>query len=170
MRRAGFLLTADMPAALQRSKLVPGSLVNCIVTKVDKKKKVISVSANEKESSAQESDGFTLNNLSPGMLVTAKVKTILPDGLMVTCLTYFTVRCSFRTAWLRTTLYRFLFDHPVHTHCKWSSAPAIGSSISRCARTVAEAAPTTSFRAGLSHAYPDDIIISEGTTQHLLNT
>ena len=88
---AGFLLNADLPDALKKTKLVPGSLLDhCSVTKVDKKKKVVSVTCTAKETSVAE-EGLTISNLAPGMLVAAKVRTVLPDGLLLSFLTYFTV-------------------------------------------------------------------------------
>jgi len=87
----GFLSTADAAGALKiAKKLQSGSTVDCTVSKVDKKKKVITVTTNTKAVPAIESDGITLSNLTPGMLVSAKVRAVLPDGLLLTFLSYFT--------------------------------------------------------------------------------
>lgn len=93
-------------------KLQSGSTVDCTVSKVDKKKKVITVTTNIKAVPAIESDGITLSNLTPGMLVSAKVRAVLPDGLLLTFLSYFTV--SILICFLSLLFLCLL----THSHCK----------------------------------------------------
>ncbi|KAK3281517.1 hypothetical protein CYMTET_10693 [Cymbomonas tetramitiformis] len=48
------------------------------------------VASQEVGTSANEMEGVNIGNLMPGMLVSAKVRAVLPDGLLVTFLSYFT--------------------------------------------------------------------------------
>ena len=90
---AGFLSTAEAVGAVKAHKrLQAGSVFDVTVAKVEKKKKLVNVTTNAKAVPAVEAEGLTLANLAPGMLVSAKVRAVLPDGLLLTFLTYFTVR------------------------------------------------------------------------------
>jgi len=69
---------------------LPGTLLSCVVKKIDRKKKVASVVTVTEGPVVQDVDGITLNELTPGMLVAAKVQAVLQDGLLLSFLTYFT--------------------------------------------------------------------------------
>ncbi|KAK3250540.1 hypothetical protein CYMTET_40083 [Cymbomonas tetramitiformis] len=82
---SGFLLQeqAKDAAAAAGGGLACGALLETVISKIDAKKKEVGTSANEME-------GVNIGNLMPGMLVSAKVRAVLPDGLLVTFLSYFT--------------------------------------------------------------------------------
>jgi len=81
--------------------LLPGQLIDCVVTKAaastDQSQVVqVTVSHDAVASSGVKDTGdgaaggaLTLGGLLPGMLVTAKVRQVLKDGLLVTFLTFF---------------------------------------------------------------------------------
>lgn len=60
---------------------------------IDKQRKTVGVKTDPKlvaAAAVQEHDGLTLETLKPGALVSAKVRSVLPDGLLLSFLTYFT--------------------------------------------------------------------------------
>lgn len=90
----GFLLfkecTDDKGALRSLSK---GAQLRVSVTSVDKPNKSVRVSAQQRELKAAvsgETSSLTFNALLPGMLVNARVRAVLSDGLLLTFLTYFT--------------------------------------------------------------------------------
>eukprot|EP00854_Cymbomonas_tetramitiformis_P014666 gene14666-17328_t len=91
---SGFLLQeqAKDAAAAAGGGLACGALLETVISKIDAKKKVLTVTTSAKEvgTSANEMEGVNIGNLMPGMLVSAKVRAVLPDGLLVTFLSYFT--------------------------------------------------------------------------------
>lgn len=94
---AGFLVAADAAAAAKAAgveSLAPGAHVQCTVSKVDKKRKLVTVVAASNTEPLKEADGLTLAALMPGTLVAAKVQAVLPDGLLLNFLSCFTVRAT----------------------------------------------------------------------------
>eukprot|EP00850_Spirogloea_muscicola_P009207 SM000051S17567 [mRNA] locus=s51:399348:414396:+ [translate_table: standard] len=70
-----------------------GQLIPCLVSSVDKVRKLVMVSTDTQAAASttmREYDGLTLDSLVPGALVNARVKAVLNDGLLLTFLTYFT--------------------------------------------------------------------------------
>eukprot|EP00850_Spirogloea_muscicola_P013563 SM000092S24531 [mRNA] locus=s92:547777:562774:- [translate_table: standard] len=70
-----------------------GQLIPCLVSSVDKVRKLVMVSTDTQAAATttmREYDGLTLDSLVPGALVNARVKAVLNDGLLLTFLTYFT--------------------------------------------------------------------------------
>ncbi|KAK9832620.1 hypothetical protein WJX81_004603 [Elliptochloris bilobata] len=107
----GFTLSLGVPGArafLERSNYAkafgadvpaprPGSLLEVVVTAA-RDRRMVHVSADPKAVTAavaREWDGLTLGALMPGMLVNAKVRHVLSDGLLVSFLTFFngTIDC-----------------------------------------------------------------------------
>jgi len=96
MCAVGFLVAADAAAAAKAAgvkALAAGAHVQCKVSKVDKKRKLVTVVAASTTEALKEADGLTLAALMPGTLVAAKVQAVLPDGLLLNFLSCFTV-CS----------------------------------------------------------------------------
>ena len=69
--------------------------------------------------SVQEWEGLTIGSLLPGMLVNAKVRNVLSDGLLVSFLTFFngTIDCFHLSQVLS-----FCFLHS-HIWCLWQDQP-----------------------------------------------
>lgn len=75
--------------------LRPGAHLEAVVTAVDAQRRVVAVTAARAAVAAaalSDGDDVALAALLPGALVPAKVRAVLPDGLQMTFLTYFTVR------------------------------------------------------------------------------
>jgi hypothetical protein len=92
----GFLVAADAAALAKAAgvkALAAGAQVQCKVSKVDKKRKLVTVVAASNTEPLKEADGLTLAALMPGTLVAARVQAVLPDGLLLNFLSCFTV-CS----------------------------------------------------------------------------
>jgi rRNA biogenesis protein RRP5 len=82
--------SVDDEASSQQKKLVPGSLIDVIVTET--KGKVSIVSSDPEEISGTVSkqwDGLTIDSLRPGAMVNARVAAVMKDGLSVSFLTFF---------------------------------------------------------------------------------
>eukprot|EP00850_Spirogloea_muscicola_P003615 SM000014S00403 [mRNA] locus=s14:1118681:1131628:- [translate_table: standard] len=70
-----------------------GQLIPCLVSSVDKVRKLVMVSTDTQAAATttmREYDGLTLDSLVPGALVNARVKAVLNDGLLLIFLMYFT--------------------------------------------------------------------------------
>ncbi|KAL3684900.1 hypothetical protein R1sor_002922 [Riccia sorocarpa] len=86
---SGFLLHQNCQAA----KLKKGQLVSGVVVSADKKRGTVNLKADHKMLAAamvQEHDGLSIEQLLPGSLVSARVRAVLRDGLLLSFLTYFT--------------------------------------------------------------------------------
>ncbi len=69
-----------------------GQPIRCLVNSVNKGNSTLSVSVDEKKFSSaftQDANVLALDSLKAGMLVSAQVKQLLPNGLFVTFLGYF---------------------------------------------------------------------------------
>ncbi|KAI4310641.1 hypothetical protein MLD38_035604 [Melastoma candidum] len=89
--------TGFLPKATQResevSDLKAGKLVQGVVKNIDKARKLVYLNSNldmATKTLTKDIKGISMDLLSPGMLVTARVKSTLENGIMLSFLTYFT--------------------------------------------------------------------------------
>jgi rRNA biogenesis protein RRP5 len=90
-KASGFLPRALAPKTKQ--PLRPGAHLEAVVTAVDATRRVVAVTAAPAAVASAllaDADDVALAALLPGALVSARVRAVLPDGLQLTFLTYFT--------------------------------------------------------------------------------
>ncbi|CAN0879206.1 rRNA biogenesis protein RRP5 [Linum grandiflorum] len=84
--------TGFLPKSSQ-SVVKPGQLLKGVITKIDKNRKVVFLSADKDMVSKyvmSDVKGMSIDLLIPGMMVNARVQTTLENGVMLSFLTYFT--------------------------------------------------------------------------------
>ena len=90
-KASGFLPRALAPKTKQ--PLRPGAHLEAVVTAVDATRRVVAVTAAPAavaSAALADADDVALAALLPGALVSARVRAVLPDGLQLSFLTYFT--------------------------------------------------------------------------------
>jgi rRNA biogenesis protein RRP5 len=88
---SGFLLKADAPEGV--APVQAGSLVEAVIEKPAEGRLPARVTCRRPAvvaAASKEWDGLTVESLLPGSLVTARVRSVLSDGLLVSFLTFFT--------------------------------------------------------------------------------
>ncbi|KAJ3670185.1 hypothetical protein LUZ60_010509 [Juncus effusus] len=82
-----------MPKITDNEKINEGQLLQCVVKSVDKTRSIVHLSSDKdliSKSFTKDVKGLSIDHLTPGMLVNARVTSILENGLMMSFLTYFT--------------------------------------------------------------------------------
>ncbi|KAG0628431.1 hypothetical protein M758_1G025900 [Ceratodon purpureus] len=90
---SGFLLRSNYMDGKESAKLRKGQLVQGVVISVDKKRGAVGLKANPglvASNMVKEFVGLTVELLTPGVMVNARVRAVLKNGLLLSFLTYFT--------------------------------------------------------------------------------
>lgn len=86
---SGFMPKCDKETV----KIESGQLVQCVVKAIDKARAIIHLSCDEdllSKSIIKDLKGLSIDHLIPGMMMNARVHTVLENGVMLSFLTYFT--------------------------------------------------------------------------------
>nr|BAC79783.2 putative pre-rRNA processing protein RRP5 [Oryza sativa Japonica Group]BAD31015.1 putative pre-rRNA processing protein RRP5 [Oryza sativa Japonica Group] len=86
---SGFMPKADRESA----KIESGQLIQCVVKAIDKAREIVHLSSDEdllSKSIIKDLKGLSIDHLIPGMMVNARVHSVLENGVMLSFLTYFT--------------------------------------------------------------------------------
>ncbi|VAH01605.1 unnamed protein product [Triticum turgidum subsp. durum] len=83
-----------MPKAGKETvKIESGQLIQCVVKGIDKTRSIIHLSSDEdliSKSIIKDLKGLSIDHLIPGMMMSARVHSVLENGVMLSFLTYFT--------------------------------------------------------------------------------
>ncbi|KAM3406782.1 hypothetical protein ACQJBY_000696 [Aegilops geniculata] len=83
-----------MPKAGKETvKIESGQLIQCVVKGIDKARSIIHLSSDEdliSKSIIKDLKGLSIDHLIPGMMMSARVHSVLENGVMLSFLTYFT--------------------------------------------------------------------------------
>ncbi|CAM0905650.1 unnamed protein product [Alopecurus aequalis] len=86
---SGFMPKADKETV----KTERGQLIQCVVKAIDKPRSIIHLSSDEdllSKSIIKDLKGLSIDHLIPGMMMSARVHSVLENGIMLSFLTYFT--------------------------------------------------------------------------------
>lgn len=86
---SGFMPKADKETV----KTECGQLIQCVVKAIDKPRSIIHLSSDEdllSKSIIKDLKGLSIDHLIPGMMMNARVHSVLENGIMLSFLTYFT--------------------------------------------------------------------------------
>ncbi|XP_047065706.1 rRNA biogenesis protein RRP5 [Lolium rigidum] len=86
---SGFMPKADKETVKTES----GKLIQCVVKAIDKPRSIIHLSSDEdliSKSIIKDLKGLSIDHLIPGMMMSARVHSVLENGIMLSFLTYFT--------------------------------------------------------------------------------
>uniref|UniRef100_A0A0D9WWN1 Protein RRP5 homolog n=1 Tax=Leersia perrieri TaxID=77586 RepID=A0A0D9WWN1_9ORYZ len=86
---SGFIPKTDK----ENAKIESGQLIHCVVKAIDKTRKIVHLSSDEdllSKSIIKDLKGLSIDHLIPGMMVNARVNSVLENGIMLSFLTYFT--------------------------------------------------------------------------------
>ncbi|TKW31046.1 hypothetical protein SEVIR_2G079200v4 [Setaria viridis] len=85
---SGFMQKADK----ENVKIEPRQLIQCVVKAIDKTRAIVHLSSDEdlvSKSIIKDLKGLSIDHLIPGMMVNARVHSVLENGVMLSFLTYF---------------------------------------------------------------------------------
>ncbi|EMS48920.1 rRNA biogenesis protein rrp5 [Triticum urartu] len=80
-------------AGKETEKIESGQLIQCVVKGIDKTRSIIHLSSDEdliSKSIIKDLKGLSIDHLIPGMMMSARVHSVLENGVMLSFLTYFT--------------------------------------------------------------------------------
>ncbi|KAF0907052.1 hypothetical protein E2562_014658 [Oryza meyeriana var. granulata] len=86
---SGFMPKADK----ENAKIESGQLIHCVVKAIDKARAIVHLSSDEEllsKSIIKDLKGLSIDHLIPGMMINARVNSVLENGVMLSFLTYFT--------------------------------------------------------------------------------
>ncbi|KAL6845670.1 hypothetical protein ACP4OV_024493 [Aristida adscensionis] len=85
---SGFMQKADK----ENVKIESRQLINCVVKAIDKTRSIVHLSSDEdllSKSIIKDLKGLSIDHLIPGMMINARVHSVLENGVMLSFLTYF---------------------------------------------------------------------------------